>query len=70
MVGRTVILRDARDWSSRNEKWMAKTMSVKMQVEKALLIKDDKMISWDELKPSDNIYSVRDDFEGKFLLVK
>ncbi|MGI5858472.1 MAG: hypothetical protein ACOX8P_04015 [Tepidanaerobacteraceae bacterium] len=69
-VGKTVILRDARDWSSRNEKWMAKTLPVRIRVEKAILIKDDKVISWDELKLGDNIYSVRDDFEGKFLLVK
>lgn len=70
LVGRTVVLRDARDWSSRNEKWMAKTLPVRMRVEKALLIKDDRLISWDELRPGNNIYSVRDDFEGKFLLVK
>lgn len=66
----TVSLRDAQDWSRRNDKWMPKTVPVRMRVEKALLIKDDKVISWDELKPGDNIYSVRDDFEGKFLMVK
>ena len=33
-VGKTVILRDARDWSSRNEKWMAKTLPVRIRVEK------------------------------------
>lgn len=70
LVGKTVIVRDARDWSSRNEKWMAKTLPVRMRVEKAILIKNDKVISWDELKFGDDIYSVRDDFEGKFLLVK
>ncbi|MDD4569604.1 MAG: hypothetical protein PHE70_05710 [Tepidanaerobacteraceae bacterium] len=69
-VGMTVSLRDAQDWSRRNDKWMPKTVPVRMRVEKALLIKDDKVISWDELKPGDNIYSVRDDFEGKFLMVK
>ncbi|NLZ53062.1 MAG: hypothetical protein GX892_07940 [Thermoanaerobacteraceae bacterium] len=70
MVGKTVILSDARDWSSRNEKWMEKGLPVRMRVEKSLLIKDDKMISWDELKPGDNVYCIRDDFEGIFLLVK
>ncbi|WP_296971755.1 hypothetical protein [Tepidanaerobacter sp. EBM-38] len=70
LVGIKVTLRDAKDWSSRNEKWMPKSLPVKMRVEKALLIKDDRTISRDELKPGDNIYAVRDDFEGKFLLVK
>lgn len=70
LVGKTVVLRDAQDWSSRNEKWMTKSLPVRMRVEKAILIKDDRVISWDELRPGDNIYSVRDDFEGKFLLVK
>lgn len=70
LVGKTVILRDARDWSSRNEKWMEKGLPVRMRVEKSLLIKDDRMISWDELKPGDDLYCIRDDFECIFLLVK
>ena len=70
LVGKTAILRNARDWSSRNEKWMEKGLPVRMRVEKALLIKDDKMISWDELKPGDDVYCIRDDFECIFLLVK
>lgn len=70
LVGKTIILRDARDWSSRNEKWMEKGLPVRMRVEKSLLIKDDKMISWDELKPGDDVYCIRDDFECIFLLVK
>lgn len=69
-VGKTVILRNARDWSSRNEKWMEKGLPVRIRVEKSLLIKDDKMISWDELKPGDDVYCIRDDFESIFLLVK
>jgi hypothetical protein len=70
LIGRAVILRDARDWSSRNEKWMEKGLPVRMRVEESLLIKDDKMISWDELKPGDDVYCIRDDFECIFLLVK
>ena len=69
-VGKTVQLRNTRDWSSRNNKWMPRTVPVRMRVQEALLIKDDKVISYDELKPGDNVYSVRDDFEGKFLIVK
>lgn len=69
-VGKIATLRDARDWSSRNEKWMVKSIPVRMRVEKTLMIKGDRTISTDELKPGDTVYVVRDDFNGKFLLVK
>jgi len=70
LVGKTVILRNARDWSSRNQKWMEKGLPVRMRVEKSLLIKDDRIISWEELRPGDDLYCIRDDFECIFLLVK
>lgn len=69
-VGASVTLTDAKDWSSRNEKWMPKSLPVKVRIEKTLLIKDDRVISFEDLQAGDNIYMLRDDFEGKFLLVK
>jgi len=70
LVGKIITVRDAKDWSSRNDKWMAKTIPVRMQVENALIVKGDRVISLEELKPGDTIYSVRDDFYGRFILVK
>lgn len=69
-IGASVTLTDAKDWSSRNEKWMPKSLPVKVRIEKALLIKDDRVISFEDLQAGDSIYMLRDDFEGKFLLVK
>ncbi|HHX24732.1 MAG: hypothetical protein ACOX2A_01465 [Tepidanaerobacteraceae bacterium] len=69
-VGKTVLLRNARDWSNRNNMWMPRTLQVRMRMENALIIKGDKVISWEDLRAGDNIYSVRDDFECKFIIVK
>ena len=50
--------------------WMPRTLQVRMRMENALIIKGDKVISWEDLRAGDNIYSVRDDFECKFIIVK
>lgn len=70
LVGNVAILRDVRDWSRRNEKWMPKTITVRVKIDDALMVKDDKAISTTELRPGDTIYCVRDDMDAKFILIK
>lgn len=69
-VGQVMYLRDSRDWSNRNESWMAKSTDLRLMIGDALIVKDDKLISWNELKAGDRLYLIRDDFRCKFILVK
>jgi hypothetical protein len=69
-LGWTMYIRDGKDWSARKEQWMAKNSTFKVILEDALIMKQDKMIQPDELKPGDRLYIVRDDLEGKVILVK
>ena len=39
-------------------------------LEEAIIVKDDKIITKEELKVEDRLYLVRDDFKAKFILVK
>lgn len=70
LLGWTLELRDGKDWSSSKKQWMAKNASLRINLEKAMIIKDEKMISAHELKAGDRIYMVRNDFEGKIVIVK
>jgi hypothetical protein len=70
LIGWTIYLRDAKDWSSRNEKWMAKNSTIRINLSKAMIIKNGKMIKPEELQRGDRLYIVRDDFNGKVLIVK
>jgi len=69
-IGPTMTIRNAADWSSRNSKWMPKTGAVRIMLEDAMIIKDGIAISWEDIKPQDTVYAVRDDLDGKFVLVK
>jgi len=70
LVGWTVELKNGADWSDRKEKWIAKTVDTSINVEKALIIKDGKVISADELRIGDRLYIIRDGFEAKVVIVK
>lgn len=69
-VGFVVTLREAKDWSSKKDQWMPKDSNIKINVEKALIIKDEQRISPEDLRPGDRLYLVRDDFTGKVMIVK
>lgn len=69
-VGEVIYLKDSRDWSSRNSSFMPKTQDLRLMLEDAIIVKNDKLISKEELKPGDRLYLVRDDFKCKFILVK
>ncbi|MFT9495520.1 hypothetical protein [Anaerosolibacter sp.] len=70
LLGWTLNLRNGNDWSSRKAQWMAKNTAVQIGLDRAMLIKDGKMIQADELKAGDRLYMVREDFEAKVVLVK
>lgn len=70
MVGWVIDLSNGADWSSRNEKWMGKTEYTRINIEKAMIIHDGKVIQQEELKSGDRLYMVRDDFDAKVIIVK
>lgn len=70
LVGWTIELKNASDWSTLNSKWMRKTVSVRINLEGAMLVKDGKMLPQDDIKPGDRLYIVRDDYKAKIVIVK
>jgi hypothetical protein len=70
LVGWTLELKNAADWSGRKEKWIEKSASTRVNLEKAMIIKDGKMIQADEIKTGDRLYIVRNGFEAKVVVVK
>jgi hypothetical protein len=59
-----VTLGDSRDWSSRREAWVPKNADLRISVAAAMIVRNGEIISADELKPSDSLYIVRDDFRA------
>lgn len=70
LVGWAMTIRDGKDWSSINQKWMPKSIPIRVNVEKAMIVKDGKTIQPEDLRPGDRLYMVRDDFQGKVVVVK
>lgn len=69
-TGWTLSLKDAKDWSEVKDQWMPKNTSVNINLEKAMVIKDGKRIEAEELQAGEKLYIVRDDYEGKIIIVK
>lgn len=69
-VGWSFYLRNSSDWSSQKSKWMARSAATRINGQKAMIIKDGKMISPTKLLPGDRLYMVRDDFKAKVIIVK
>lgn len=69
-VGWVVTLGEARDWSNHKGQWMPKNADLRLNLQKALLIRNGKVISPEELRSRERVYLVRDDFRVKVLLVK
>ncbi|SHK25592.1 hypothetical protein [Tepidibacter formicigenes] len=69
-IGWTLKLQDAKDWSSRKEEWLPKNTSITVSIDKAVLIKNAKAITTEDIKAGDRLYIVRDDIYGKIIIVK
>lgn len=70
IAGVTVEIRDVADWSQAREQWMPKTAPIRVNAEKAMIIREDKFIMPEDLRPGERLYIVRDDFYGKVIIVK
>lgn len=70
MVGWTLKVRDANDYSSVKNQWMPKNSSLSLSIEDAMIVKYGKLITPSELQNGDMLYLVRDDFNTKIVLVK
>lgn len=70
LVGWTINVKDSKDWSSRNQKWMPKSVNMRLNIEKSMIIKDGELITQDELRAGDRLYIVRNDFLCKVVIVK
>lgn len=70
LVGWTAYVRDAKDYSYRHDEWMAKNTTIRMNLTKAMIIKNGKIIEPYELQAGNRLYIVRDDFYGKVVVVK
>ncbi|HZJ84730.1 MAG TPA: hypothetical protein VFD02_04150 [Syntrophomonadaceae bacterium] len=70
MVGWTLILKDAKDYSQAKNEWMPKNSSLRLGLEDAMIVKYGKLIGPAELKAGDMLYIVRDDFNSKIVIVK
>lgn len=69
-VGWVTYLKNSSDYSSLKNKWMLRNTSIRLNLQKALIIKDGKIITANSLQSGDRLYVVRDDFFAKVILVK
>ncbi len=69
-IGWSIMVQDAKDWSERKESWMVKNVSINVSIDKSIIIKDGKVIRFEDIQVGDRIYMVRDDLYSKVLIVK
>jgi hypothetical protein len=69
-TGWTLTLMNSKDWSDHKEKWIMKNSTINMNLEKAMIVKNDEIITPDELIVNDSLYIIRDDYDGKIVIVK
>ncbi len=65
-----LVLKDAKDWSERLEKWTIRSADTPIRIQGALIMKNGKRIKAEELKVNDRLYLVRDEPIGKIIVVK
>ncbi|HEY8363923.1 MAG TPA: hypothetical protein VIK77_13825 [Tissierellaceae bacterium] len=70
LMGWVLILRDSKDWSNLYEQWMAKNSSINIYLRDAMIIKNGKHISIEDIKAGDRLYLIRDDNMAKVIIVK
>lgn len=69
-AGWEVVVENSCDWSEINNQWMPKNANLTLGIDKALIIRNNKVIPVKSLKNGDRLYIVRNDFYGKVVLVK
>lgn len=69
-MGWTIKVRDARDWSSNYEEWMMKNSSLNIYLKEAMILKNGKRVTRDDIKIGDRLYLVRDSNMAKIIIIK
>lgn len=70
LVGWTVLLNDSRDWSNRKDEWMPKTSDLRVNLDRAVIIREGRIIAADDLKPGQRLFLIRDDFRARVVIVQ
>ena len=63
-----VSLERAKDWNVSAEEWRFYPGTLDVEIREAVAARGDKGISWEELRPGDNVYLVGRD-EGRLIIV-
>lgn len=69
-MGWTTNLRDVKNWSSRNEEWMAANASLNIYLREAMIIKNGRRVTIDDIRVGDRLYLVRDSNMAKVIIIK
>lgn len=70
LMGWTIKLKDAKDWSSVHKEWMAKNASLNIYLRDAMIIKNGQRVTINEIKIGDRLYLVRDSNMVKVIIIK
>lgn len=69
-MGWTIKLRDAKDWSSKHEEWMIKNASLNLYLREAMIIKNGKRVTINDIRVGDRLYLTRDSNMAKVIIIK
>lgn len=69
-MGWTMKLRDAKDWSSKHEEWMIKNDSLNLYLREAMIIKNGKRVTINDIRVGDRLYLTRDSNMAKVIIIK
>ncbi|MEG6568919.1 S-layer homology domain-containing protein [Thermoanaerobacterium thermosaccharolyticum] len=68
--GNVLTLDNVMDWNGLNNKWELNTSLDSIDVSKAVIVKNNKVISVNDLKSGDNLYIIRDGVDGIIITVE
>lgn len=69
-MGWTIKVRDAKDWSSKYKEWINKNASLDIYLREAMIIKNGKRATINDIKVGDRLYLVRDSNMAKVIIIK
>ncbi|MFU0782542.1 MAG: S-layer domain protein [Thermoanaerobacterium thermosaccharolyticum] len=68
--GNVLTIDNVMDWNGLNNKWELNTSLDSIDVSKAVIVKNNKVISVNDLKSGDNLYIIRDGVDGIIITVE
>lgn len=81
-LGWRLLLKDSADWSNREDRWLSRAGSLNLYLSNALIVKNNRVITTDQLKDNlegalasdlradDRLLILRDDIEARIVLVQ